>query len=240
MIDVQNLDVDYPDKRVLRGVSFRLRAGSVTALVGENGVGKTTLLRCLAGLERPVRGRITVNGADIFLSPRGICGGMMYLPDNPGFDGALTVRQNLSYAALCHKVPKDEIARRAEDAARDVQMTDMLEKPAGTLSRGYRQRLGLGMALAADPAVLLLDEPASGLDPAARLHLSALLRDLRAKGKTIIVSSHILGELEDYCTGMLVLHDGRLAGHADHGTDPMTPGMLQQAYMKMVSARGAA
>jgi ABC-2 type transport system ATP-binding protein len=118
------------------------------------------------------------------------------------------VRQCLTYAAWCHNT---DSAEKVEAIAQQVGLTDFLDKNAGILSRGYRQRLGIGLALIHDPKVLLLDEPASGMDPEARIALSGLMKNLRDQGKTIIVSSHILNELEDYCTDMLVIRNGRIS-----------------------------
>ena len=209
MIDVQNLDYDYPGKRVLHDVSFTIAPGSVTALVGPNGAGKTTLLRCIAGLERLQGGRVKISGIDVADDPRAVhrvCG---YLSDFFGLYDALTVRQCLTYAAWCHKVP--DVQKRISVVTEQIGLGAVLNDNAGTLSRGWRQRLGIALALIHDPAVLILDEPASGMDPEARIGLSRLMRELKAAGKTIIVSSHILTELEDYCTDMLVIRDGRVS-----------------------------
>lgn len=210
MIKVQNLIFDYPNKRVLHDVSFALAKGSVTALVGPNGAGKTTLLRCIAALEKPYSGKITIAGLDVEDSPRevhGICG---YLSDFFGLYDTLTVRQCLTYTAWCHKITGAAVQTRIAEIAAQVNIADMLDKPAAVLSRGYRQRLGIGLALIPDPQVLILDEPASGMDPDARIGLSHLIKTLRSQEKTIIVSSHILNELEEYCTEMLVIRDGRV------------------------------
>ena len=213
MIEVEKLNFEYVGKRVLRDMSFSIEEGSVTALVGPNGAGKTTLLRCLVALERPHSGKITMQGFDVADDPRrahGMCG---YLSDFFGLYDALSVRQSLIYGAWSHNVPADAIERRIQDVAAQTGITGMMDVLAGTLSRGYRQRLGIALALMHDPQLLILDEPASGMDPDARIALSRLMRDLRQRGKTIIVSSHILSELEDYCTDMLVIRDGMIADH---------------------------
>ncbi|HYD19033.1 MAG TPA: ABC transporter ATP-binding protein [Patescibacteria group bacterium] len=211
MIDVKKLNFDYPDKRVLHDVSFSIDAGSVTALVGPNGAGKTTLLRCIAALDRPHSGTVHIGGRDTADDPRGVHHITGYLSDFFGLYDGLSLRQCLTYMAWCQKVPPAEVSKRVEDVAALVAITSRLEEKAGTLSRGYRQRLGIGLALIHDPQLIILDEPASGMDPDARIALSQLMRDLRAQGKTMIVSSHILTELEDYCTDMLVIKDGRVA-----------------------------
>ncbi len=213
MITVENLNFDYPDKRALFDVSFSIETGSVTALVGPNGAGKTTLLRCIAALERYHSGKITIGGLDVADHPREVHHVTGYLSDFFGLYDTLTLRQCLTYMAWCQRVPALDVNKRVIDMALDTGLDKMLDQRAGTLSRGYRQRLGIALALIHDPKLIILDEPASGMDPEARVHLSAMMRKLRAAGKTVIVSSHILNELEDYCTDMLVIQGGRVAEH---------------------------
>jgi ABC-2 type transport system ATP-binding protein len=213
MITAENLNFDYPGKRILHEVSFSLPQGSITALVGPNGAGKTTLLRCLAALDIAYSGKVTIDGMDVMEEPRNVhrvCG---YLSDFFGLYDALTVRQCLTYAGWCHNISAADIPARVEKIARQTGITEFMNKSAGVLSRGYRQRLGIGLAMIHDPKVLLLDEPASGMDPESRVGLSAMMQSLRDQGKTIVVSSHILNELEDYCTDMLVIRDGRIADY---------------------------
>ena len=211
MVEVEGLNFDYPDKRALFDVSFSIDQGAVVALVGPNGAGKTTLLRCLAALDRAHSGKIVIGGVDVAHDPRAAHHMTGYLSDYFGLYDALTLRQCLTYMAWCQRIPALDVGKRVIDVADEVGITDRLEEKAGTLSRGYRQRLGIGLALIHDPRLLILDEPASGMDPDARIALSRMMRNLRKQGKTIIVSSHILTELEDYCTDMLVIKDGRVA-----------------------------
>lgn len=211
MVDVEGLNFDYPDKRVLHDVTFSVDTGSVVALVGPNGAGKTTLLRCLAALDHPHSGKISIGGANTADDPRAVHHMTGYLSDFFGLYDGLTLRQCLTYMAWCQKIPSAEVTKRVAEVAEEVSITDRLEEKAGTLSRGYRQRLGIGLAIIHNPPFLILDEPGSGMDPDARIALSKMMRRLRASGKTIIVSSHILTELEDYCTDMLVIKDGRVA-----------------------------
>lgn len=213
IIDVAGLNFDYPGKRVLHDVSFKIAPGSVTALVGPNGAGKTTLLRCIVGLDRPHSGSIHIGGVDVEEDPRAVHRQIGYLSDFFGLYNDLTVRQCLAYMAWSQKVPKDKVAARVDEVAKEVLIDNMLDRKAAVLSRGYRQRLGIGLALIHNPQIVILDEPASGMDPEARIQLSRLVRRLKAQNKTLIVSSHILNELEDYCTEMLVIRDGRVAKH---------------------------
>lgn len=220
MISVSHLNYEYSGRRALKDVSFRIPEGAVTALVGPNGAGKTTLLKCLAALTRPFSGGIEINGVDVLKHPRTCHEFMGFLPDFFGLYDALTVRQSLAYFAGAQKVPADRIASRVREVAEMVDLADRLDEKVGRLSRGMRQRLGIGQAMIHDPMVLLLDEPASGLDPGARHRLSEMFLGLKAKGKTLVVSSHILSELDQYATEMLVLREGGLVETPPVGAVP--------------------
>jgi ABC-2 type transport system ATP-binding protein len=212
MIDIGGLVFDYPGLRALDHVSFALAAETITALVGPNGAGKTTLLRCIAGLDAPFAGTVSVAGVDVLREPRASHRMMGFLPDSYGLFDELTVRQCLLHRAATLGLAGPAQGAAAEGAAERLAIADRMGQKAGTLSRGLRQRLAIAETIVHRPRVLLLDEPASGLDPEARVGLAETLRRLRAEGMTVIVSSHILSELEDYSTHMLILRDGRLAG----------------------------
>jgi len=212
MIEIRELVFEYPGHRALAGVSLNIVKGSITALVGPNGAGKTTLLRCMAALETPYSGSVTIDGLDTRDAPRAIHAGLGYLPDFFGLYDALSVRRCLQYAARAHGIAPQAAAGATEAAAARVGLSDRLEQAAGQLSRGLRQRLAIAQAIVHQPKVLLLDEPAAGLDPQARRDLSQLLLSLRDKGMTLVVSSHILAELEDYSDRMVIVDHGRIAG----------------------------
>lgn len=212
MISADDVVYDYPAARALHGVSFTAPKGSVLALVGPNGAGKSTLMRCIAALDRPASGHITVAGHDTQGDPRSVHANIGYLPDFFGLYEELSVRRCLVYAARSRGVKAEAAEAAAQRAAARVDIGDRLEKRAGELSRGLRQRLAIAQTIVHAPQVLLLDEPAAGLDPEARRSLSELVTRLAGEGMTIIVSSHILAELEDYCTAMLMIRDGRVAG----------------------------
>ena len=209
LVSVRDLVFDYGDFRALDGVSFDLARGSVIALVGPNGAGKTTLLRCLATLERPLSGSLSVDGIDALEHPRAIHKKIGFQQDLSGFYGDLSVLRNLMHAAASHGLTGDAIRTAAVNAAAAVDLSGRLNQTAETLSRGLGQRLAVARAIVHRPPLLLMDEPASGLDPEARHDLSQLIRRLRGAGITLIVSSHILSELEDYSTHMLSLRNGR-------------------------------
>ncbi len=220
MIRVENLTYEYPGKRALSDVSFTIDSRAITALVGPNGAGKTTLLKCMAALIRPFHGAVAVNDIDVFQAPRRSHRIMGFLPDFFGLYDSLTVQQALTYFALAQKMEKDRLPDRVMEVIRIMDLADKQQDKVGALSRGMRQRLAIGQAMIHDPEVLLLDEPASGLDPEARYALSELFITLNRAGKTIVVSSHILSELDQYATDLLVIRDGRVAERPM----PTTPG----------------
>jgi ABC-2 type transport system ATP-binding protein len=213
MIRVEDLVFDYPGFRALDGVSFSVEPHSITALVGPNGAGKTTLLNCMAGLALPVAGRVLLDDIDVHRVPREAHAHMGYLSDFFGLYGELTVKRCLDYRARAQGIPSERRAASVQLAAERLGLADRLGQRASELSRGLRQRLAIAQAIVHEPAVILLDEPASGLDPEARFGLAAVLRALRDEGMTLIVSSHILAELQDYSTHLLVLEQGRILEH---------------------------
>lgn len=217
---VANLRFEYPGVRALDDVAFALDRGTVTALVGPNGAGKSTLLRCMAGLETPVFGDIEVAGIDVLEAPREAHRCLGYLSDFFGVYESLTVRQCLAHAAAIHGMTDDRVTEAVDRVAGELGLMDRLEVAAGTLSRGLRQRLAIGQSIVHTPQLLLLDEPAAGLDPEARHALASLFRKLQASGMTLVVSSHILAELDEYSTDMLVLQEGRVVEQRRlHGPD---------------------
>ncbi len=212
MIDVKDLVYEYPTTRALKGVSLHIAPQTITALVGPNGAGKTTLLRCLAALEDPYSGTVTVDGHDTREEPRTIHALLGYLPDFYGLYDALSVRRVLTYTARARGIAPALAPSAVEKAVSRVGLLDRIDVRAGELSRGLRQRLAIAQAIVHEPKVLLLDEPAAGLDPQARRELSALLVSLKDAGMTLVVSSHILAELEDYCSSMIIMDEGRVVG----------------------------
>ena len=213
MIEAIAVTYEYPGTRALEHISFSLPPRSITALVGPNGAGKTTLLRCLAGLDEPFSGAIRIAGIDVTQDRRAAHRQIGYLPDHFGLYAELSVQQALRYAGRSRGLDATGLEQRLETVIRQVGLADKLGGRVGALSRGQRQRLALAQAIIHSPAVLLLDEPASGLDPESRAALSSLMRSLAGEGMTLVVSSHILAELEEYCTGMLVLQQGRVVEH---------------------------
>ncbi len=212
MIEVRDLVYEYPNKRALDGVSLTIEAATITALVGPNGAGKTTLMRCLAALEMPYSGHVRIDGLDTREHPRKIHENLSFLPDFFGLYDSLSVRRCLAFAARAHGLTGGAVDIAVDKAAERVGLTERMKQKAAELSRGLRQRLAIGQAIVHEPKVIMLDEPASGLDPDARRSLSALFLELQASGLTLIVSSHILSELEDYSGSMIIIQDGKMVG----------------------------
>jgi len=213
LVEMRDLVYEYPGFRALHNLCATIQKGTITALVGPNGAGKTTFLRCLAALEAPYSGTINLDGLNIHSDPRLSHTQMGYLSDFFGLYDDLTVEQCLSYRAYAQELVADQASDAIAWAAESVNLTDRLGQKAGELSRGLRQRLAIGQAIIHKPKLLLLDEPASGLDPEARDDLATLLTQLRDGGMTIVVSSHILAELEAYSSHMLIIDKGHIVDH---------------------------
>ena len=214
IVEVRNLTYEYPTVRALDAISFTIRRGSITALVGPNGAGKSTLLRCIAGLDFPLEGEIFVNNTPVFDDPRRIHRFIGYLPDNFGLYDTLTVSQSLHYAARSQWLDENTTAQSVQETAERLNLEDRLPQKVGELSRGLRQRVAIAQAVIHQPEFLLLDEPASGLDPGARHDLSELFCRFKQDGMTLLVSSHILAELKEYSTDILIMNAGKVIRHS--------------------------
>ena len=198
----------FGDVHAVRDVSFEARPGEVTALIGPNGSGKTTLMLMLASLLAPDFGEISVGGFDPVTDARSVRSTMGWMPDILGSWAALSVRTTLEFTGRLHGLPRDASTARANELIELVGLTELASRPTRVLSRGQKQRLSLARALVNNPSVLLLDEPASGLDPAARIELRQLVRSFAAQGKTVLVSSHVLAELEEMADTAVYLDRG--------------------------------
>jgi len=209
-ITTRSLTHRFGKSTVLDNLNLKVPAGSIYGLVGPNGAGKTTTLRLLAGLLEPSYGEIRINELRLSLFRQEAQRQIGYMPDFFGVYDDLLVWEYLDFFARCYKLSPQQRQRVTHEL---LELVDLVEKrydPIQTLSRGMRQRLCLAHALVHDPKILLLDEPASGLDPRARVEMRALLLELRHMGKTLLVSSHILGELGEMCDGLAILDCGRL------------------------------
>ncbi len=207
-IVVQGVRRAFGDVQAVRNVTLRAHAGRVTGLVGPNGSGKTTLLLMLASLLAPDAGSIRIDGVDPVTDPQAARALLGWMPDALGAWNSLSSRETLAVTARLYGMPRAEASVRADALLAEVGLVDLADAPARVLSRGQKQRLGLARALVHNPRVLLLDEPASGLDPQARIDLRLLLRRFAAEGRTVLVSSHILSELEEVVDDAVFLMAG--------------------------------
>jgi ABC-type multidrug transport system ATPase subunit len=196
-IIVSDVGRSFGDVHAVRSATLEAKPGEVTALIGPNGSGKTTLMLMLASLLAPDHGTIAVGGHNPVTDAAAVRSTMGWMPDILGSWAALTVRTTLEITGRLYRLNHDEARARAAELIQLVGLTELADRPTRVLSRGQKQRLSLARSLVHDPRVLLLDEPASGLDPGARIELRQLVRRFAAEGKTVLVSSHVLSELEE-------------------------------------------
>ncbi len=227
MLLVREISKRFGPVHAVRGVSFDLQPGEIVGLLGPNGAGKTTTIRTIAGLVAPDRGAVTINGIDAIASPMHAKAHLGYLPEAAPFHPEMTARAYLMYraalAALPYSSQKSAVARCLDQC----RITDVARQRLGTLSKGYRQRVGLAAALLHDPPVLILDEPTDGLDP-SQVQLTRELVKGSAHGRATLLSSHVLSEVERLCSRVIVIAGGRLLADgspdalvADHGGPPI-------------------
>jgi ABC-2 type transport system ATP-binding protein len=195
---------------VLRDVSFEVGHGEIFGFIGPNGAGKTTTIRIMATLLEPLSGRVEVDGFDVSVDPEAVRKIIGYMPDHAGVYERVTVREYLEFFADAYKVAPDANYSVVDAVMELTDLTKLSDKLVATMSKGMKQRLQLARTLLHDPKVLILDEPASDLDPRARIEIRDLLVELRSMGKTVFLSSHILTELADVCTSVAILERGRL------------------------------
>ena len=210
LLSVEQLSVRFRSLNALRGVNLQLGRGQLLGLIGPNGAGKTTLLRTIACLQEPTRGIVRIAGQ--VLDARRADGFELlgFTPDTPPLYPTLTVRQTLRCIGKGYGLSPSETEDRIDFWLDKVWLSEKADTKISALSRGMRQRVGIARALLPNPSVILLDEPAAGLDPAGRVQFRRLLNDLRDQGKAIIVSSHILADMEAYCTHIGIMSGGQL------------------------------
>ena len=210
MIEVRALSRQYGELKAVQDVSFDIDHGEIVGLLGHNGAGKTTIMKMLTGYLEPSAGTIRVDGLDIAEQRRAIQRRIGYLPENCPLYPEMTVLDSLDYQASLHGLAPP---RRATAIRRAVERTELGAKATaviGTLSRGYRQRVGVAQAILHEPVILILDEPTNGLDPSQIQHMRGLVRELSADA-TLIISTHVLQEVEAVCGRVLIMRGGRLA-----------------------------
>ena len=210
IVETRGLIKRYGRLMAVEELNLTVEEGAVFGFVGPNGAGKTTTMRILATLLRPTAGEAWVAGHSVLKERRGVRRAIGYMPDFFGVYGDMKVWEYLDFFAACYEIPAETRRRLVDDLLELVDLAHRRDDYVDALSRGMKQRLCLARALAHDPRVLILDEPASGLDPRARVEIRELLRELQAMGKTIFVSSHILSEIEEICTHVGIIEAGHL------------------------------
>jgi len=213
MIELKNFTKAYGDFVAVANLNLKIAAGEMFGFIGPNGAGKSTTIRFLATLLRASAGEGFVNGHSVTHDPIGVRKSIGYMPDNFGVYDGMKVWEFLDFFAVAYEIPKSRRKAVIGDVLELLDLTHKRDDFVNGLSRGMKQRLCLAKTLVHDPPVLILDEPSSGLDPRARLEVKALLKELRAMGKTILISSHILTELADCCTSIGIIERGQLLLH---------------------------
>ena len=213
MIELIDFGKDYGEFTAVECLNLKIEAGEMFGFIGPNGAGKSTSIRFLATLLRATRGEGVVNGFSVTRDPMSVRQSVGYMPDTFGVYDGMKVWEFLDFFAVAYAIPRSRRSHVIQDVLELLDLTHKRDDFVNGLSRGMKQRLCLAKTLVHDPPVLILDEPASGLDPRARLEMKALLKELRRMGKTIMISSHILSELADCCTSIGIIERGQLLMH---------------------------
>ena len=223
MIELRGFGKDYGEFTAVQSLDLTIEAGEMFGFIGPNGAGKSTSIRFLATLLRATRGEGTVNGFSVAGDPMNVRRSVGYMPDAFGVYDGMKVWEFLDFFAVAYGIGRTQRKRVIHDVLDLLDLTYKKDDFVNGLSRGMKQRLCLAKTLVHDPPVLILDEPASGLDPRARVEVKALLKELRRMGKTILISSHILTELADCCTSIGIIERGQLLMH----------GPMEEVYQKI-------
>ena len=209
MIEIEELTKYYGERKGVGPLNFTIETGEVVGLLGLNGAGKTTTLRMLASDLLPTSGRMLIDGVDLAAEPEKVRPKIGYLPDRTPLYDVMPVWEYLTFAARLRGVPKAKAAARVDEVMAVTRLRAEADSPLGSLSHGYRQRVGIGQAIVHQPSLLLLDEPISGLDPVQIVEMREMVRSLRGE-HTIVISSHILSEVSETCDRLLIIRDGEI------------------------------
>jgi ABC-2 type transport system ATP-binding protein len=210
MIRIKDLRVDYDDLCAVKDLSLEVGPGEVCGLIGPNGAGKTTTMRAMLGLLEPTYGEIEVFGVDVRERPKDVCRIIGFMPDFPPVYEDLMVWEFLDLFAASYGLNPSQRRNAVADHLDLVGLTEKREAMVGELSRGMRQRMMLAKTMIPNPQVYLLDEPASGIDPQGRIQLKNILRRLAEEKKTVLISSHILAEMNEFCTSVAIMEKGQI------------------------------
>jgi ABC-2 type transport system ATP-binding protein len=227
MIEVSNFTKKYGDFVAVDNLSFSISKGEIFGFIGPNGAGKSTTIRFLATLLRPTAGEGRVAGYSVTAEPMAVRRVIGFMPDDFGVYDGMKVWEFLDFFAVAYQIPRSYRKKIIGEVLELLELTHKRDDYVNGLSKGMKQRLCLAKTLVHDPPVLILDEPASGLDPRARLEMKALLNELKQMGKTILISSHILSELSDFCTSIGIIERGKL----------LAAGSIQQIQQQIRSHR---
>src|SRR5688500_15896258 len=236
MIRATNLTKLYGGRRALGPVSFEIADGETVGFLGLNGAGKTTALRLLACDLRPSAGTIDVGGVDAIAEPHEVRKRIGFLPENPPLYMDMNVIEYLAYAGELRQMTKDGVRKRLPEVLEITDLKDVANDPIGTLSHGYRQRVGVGQAIIHQPKFLILDEPTRGLDPVQIVEMRNLIHDLK-QNHTVLISSHILTEISQTCDRLLVLGQGKMLAE---GTEAELSGRKDDIHQITVLVRSKA
>lgn len=209
-LDIQGITKRFGSTKAVDDVSFTIERGEICGFIGPNGAGKTTTMRIASTLELPDSGDVKIDGVSVLEDPRGVRGRLGFMPDAYGAYAATTVIEYLDFFARAHGLKGKQRARTIEGVVDFTNLEPLISKKIDALSKGMKQRLCLAKTLLHDPALLILDEPAAGLDPRARVELRELVTALADEGKAVLISSHILTELSEVCHTVAVIEAGRL------------------------------
>lgn len=209
MIETINLTKSYNGEKVVNSLNLHIKKGEVYGFLGPNGAGKTTAIAMMVGLIDPSEGKCLINGIDVTRMPKQAKKNIGYLPDGIGFYSLLNSRQNLRYCAEFYDLDREMSNKRIEELLDYVGLGNN-NKPTSTYSRGMKQRLGIAQALLNNPDILFLDEPTNGLDPQGIILFRNIIKDLKNKGKTVFLSSHVLEEIKQICTAIGIISKGKL------------------------------
>jgi len=237
LVEIKNLSRYFNTVRAVDDVSFSFGDGEVIGFVGPNGAGKTTTMRIMATLDEPTAGDVLVAGKSVLDYPEEARRHIGFMPDALPEHSDITAHEYVDFFARAYGLRAAALAKAVADVEEFTGLGPIRDKPIKALSKGMKQRVGLARALVHDPGLLIMDEPANGLDPRARIELRELVKILAERGKTILVSSHILPELAEMCTGIVILERGRLLSDGTAGGRASSRAVSSSPILTPVSRR---
>ncbi len=236
VIETKGLTKVYEDTVAVQDLNLRVQKGEVFGILGPNGSGKTTTILMLLGLTDPTKGEVRVLGFDPVRQPLSVKARVGYLPDQVGFYDELTARENLIYIAKLNGIPRAEAYRRIDAALEHMGLSQVADRPVGTFSRGMRQRLGVAEILVKDPRVVILDEPTQGLDPQAAREFLDIIRELKSRGISVLLASHLLYQVQAVCDRVGLFHKGKMV--LEGTVQELARQVLGGGYRVLVEAEG--